>query len=91
MTTSVAKHFDRDPETNEVLWFAAPPIDVAHPPGPEYSLEYLNFLARKRRRAAADPNGMEVDSPPVKKQATPRPTMTEQVQKLLAEFDIPLP
>lgn len=48
-----ARYFDRDPETNEVLWFAAPPLDIAHPPGPEYSLEYLAFLARKRKDAKA--------------------------------------
>lgn len=85
-----AKHFDRDPETNEVLWFTAPPIDVAHPPGPQYSLEYLNFLARKRRRAADDVDDMDVDPLPTKKRATSRPTMTKQVQKLLAELDVPL-
>ena len=39
----LAKFFDRDPETNEVLWFAAPPVDIAHPPGPSYSMEYLHF------------------------------------------------
>ncbi|KAA1468335.1 hypothetical protein DENSPDRAFT_863516 [Dentipellis sp. KUC8613] len=46
-----AKHFDRDPESNEVLWFAAPPVDVARVPKPRYSLEYLHWLARKRKRA----------------------------------------
>lgn len=71
------------------MWFAAPPIDVAHPPGPQYSLEYLNFLARKRRRVADDVNGMDVEQPPAKKQVEVQPTVTEQVQKLLAELDAP--
>lgn len=44
-----AKHFDRDPETNEVLWFASPPLNVAHAPAPKYSLAYLHFLAMKRK------------------------------------------
>jgi chromatin structure-remodeling complex subunit RSC1/2 len=44
-----AKHFDRDPDTNEVLWFAAPPVNVARPPAPKHSLAYLHFLASKRK------------------------------------------
>ncbi|EKM60679.1 uncharacterized protein PHACADRAFT_246748 [Phanerochaete carnosa HHB-10118-sp] len=91
LPSETGKYFDRDPETNEVLWFAAPPIDVAHPPGPQYSLEYLNFLAQKRRRVADDVDGMDVDQPPAKKQAEVRPTMAEQVQKLLAELNVPSP
>ncbi|RDB21230.1 Chromatin structure-remodeling complex subunit rsc1 [Hypsizygus marmoreus] len=48
-----AKHFDRDPDTNEVLWFPAPPVDVARPATARYSLEYLHFLAEKRKREIA--------------------------------------
>ncbi|KAI6137126.1 hypothetical protein F5141DRAFT_995662 [Pisolithus sp. B1] len=43
------KHFDRSPETNEVLWFGAPPLNVARPPPVKHSLTYLHFLARKRK------------------------------------------
>ena len=45
-----AKHFDRDPETNEVLLFSAPPVKVTHSPTPKHSLKYLHFLAMKRMR-----------------------------------------
>jgi chromatin structure-remodeling complex subunit RSC1/2 len=45
--TNAAKHFDRDAETNEVLWFAAPPLNIARKPAPRYSLEYLHWLATK--------------------------------------------
>lgn len=43
------KHFDRSPETNELLWFSAPPLNVARQPAVRHSLSYLHFLARKRK------------------------------------------
>jgi chromatin structure-remodeling complex subunit RSC1/2 len=43
------KHFDRDPETNQVLWFSGPPIDVARTPVPQHSLKYLHYVATKRK------------------------------------------
>lgn len=46
----IAKLFDRDPTTNEVLWFSGPPIDMPRPRAPQHSLEYLHFLAKKRKR-----------------------------------------
>ena len=65
-----AKHFDRDPETNEVLWFASPPVDVAPSVRkPRHSFAYLNHLAKKwklelekekNRGESGDP-GMDVD------------------------------
>jgi chromatin structure-remodeling complex subunit RSC1/2 len=61
----VAKHFDRDPETNEVLWFPAPPVDVPRRATPKYSLAYLHFLATKGKRELAEDGGdgdaMDVD------------------------------
>lgn len=62
----LAKHFDRDPETNEVLWFPAPPVDTPRKVGPKYSLTYLHFLAAKRKREAGvdrdeDEDRMDVD------------------------------
>jgi chromatin structure-remodeling complex subunit RSC1/2 len=48
------KLFDRDPDTNEVLWFAAPPLNMARAKRPRYSLAYLQFLAAKRKREDAD-------------------------------------
>jgi len=55
-----ARHFDRDPETNEVLWFAAPPLNVARKPAPRYSVQNLHWLATKRKRTD-DEDSMEVD------------------------------
>ena len=49
-----AKHFDRDPETNEVLLFSAPPVNVAHPPTPKHSLKYFHFLAMNRKKTECD-------------------------------------
>jgi chromatin structure-remodeling complex subunit RSC1/2 len=69
-----AKHFDRDPDTNEVLWFAAPPLNIARKPAPSHSLEYLHWLATKRR-------GAEVVEEEGAKRA--RLTATETVETLL--------
>ncbi|KAK0238115.1 hypothetical protein EDD85DRAFT_952278 [Armillaria nabsnona] len=44
------QHFDRDPETNKLLWFASPPMNVTPAPTPKYSLAYLHFLSTKRRK-----------------------------------------
>jgi chromatin structure-remodeling complex subunit RSC1/2 len=77
-----ARHFDRDPETNEVLWFAAPPLNVARKPAPRYSLQYLHWLATKRKRTE-DVEGMDVDGEEVgfKRSAT------ERVEKALMEME----
>ena len=78
-----AKHFDRDPETNEVLWFSAPPVNVAHPPTPKHSLKYLHYLAMKRKRQ----NAMDVDDVAEKKKQRLRvpPTVTETLRAILAD------
>ena len=47
----VARHFDRDPENNELLWFSGPPLDIARKREPQYSLEYLHYLTKKRKLA----------------------------------------
>ncbi|KAG9015507.1 hypothetical protein FRB94_000112 [Tulasnella sp. JGI-2019a] len=48
------RRFDRDPRTNEVLWFSGPPIQQANPDAhrPRYSMAYLAFLAKKKATAA---------------------------------------
>lgn len=58
-----AKHFDRDPETNEVLWFSGPPVDIARAQPLRHSLDYLHYLARKRKTDQGEPaeQVMEVD------------------------------
>ncbi|CAL1696787.1 unnamed protein product [Somion occarium] len=85
------RHFDRDPQTNEVLWFAAPPIDIALPPVPKYSLAYLHHLARKRKREAAgmEQNGEEehVEDRTVGKSIVE--TQTERLGKVLSEMGMP--
>jgi chromatin structure-remodeling complex subunit RSC1/2 len=50
--TCTVKHFDRDPHTNQLLWFSGAPIDTprAHTRQPRHSLDYLYFLARQRER-----------------------------------------
>ena len=80
--TLTAKHFDWDPETNEVLWFLAPPVDVAYPPTPKHSLKYLHFLAMKRKKQ----NAMNVDDVAKKKQRLRAPpTVTETLKAILAD------
>lgn len=75
--SSLAKHFDRDPVTNEVLWFPAPPVDIARPTKPKYSLTYLHFLATKRKR---DVMGLEGDdSDPKRGRFNVPPTVTESL------------
>lgn len=72
-----------------MLWFAAPPIDVAHPSGPQYSLEYLDFLAKKRRKTQAGADDMDVDVPVTNEQTKVRPTVTEQIRSVLSTLDGP--
>jgi len=83
-----ARHFDRDPETNEVLWFAAPPLNVARRPAPRYSLQYLHWLATKRKKADDDDDSMEVDNPEgcmKRTRSLVKSTATELVDKLLMD------
>lgn len=54
-----AKHFDRDPYTNEMLWFSGPPINVVRPPSARHSSTYLHFLAMKRKRKQENENENE--------------------------------
>jgi chromatin structure-remodeling complex subunit RSC1/2 len=74
-----AKHFDRDPETNEVLWFAAPPLNIARKPAPRYSLEYLHWLATKRKGMDDDDEGEGVK----RARISVKGTATETIEKLL--------
>ncbi|THH06660.1 hypothetical protein EW145_g3937 [Phellinidium pouzarii] len=57
LPAETARHFDRDPETNEVLWFSGPPNDIARTAPPRHSLDYLHFLAMKRKRQLQAANG----------------------------------
>jgi chromatin structure-remodeling complex subunit RSC1/2 len=87
LTNGIAKHFDRDPETNEVLWFSAPPLNVAHPPAPKYSLAYLHFLATKRKKEKEGADNMDVDHEAAKRQRLQAPpTVTESLSTLFADM-----
>lgn len=76
------KHFDRDPETNQVLWFSGPPIDVARTPTPQHSLKYLHYLAmrRKRKHGMNDSNG--VDDNGAHGRAATKQRMTDQLNEI---------
>lgn len=82
-----ARHFDRDPETNEVLWFAGPPVDIVHMPPPRHSLKYLAHLARKRKGQHRE-HAMDVDeaSPQIRRKMPP--TATETLAVLLKEHGL---
>lgn len=82
------KHFDRDAETNEVLWFAGPPMNMARVPAPRHSLAYLHYLAMKRKRGAAQADDMDVDGESSNKRRNVPPSMTEVLQAALK--DVPL-
>ncbi|KAH7909756.1 hypothetical protein BJ138DRAFT_1154503 [Hygrophoropsis aurantiaca] len=88
LPAETAKLFDRSPETNEVLWFAAPPMNVARTPAPKYSLAYLHFLATKRKQKSEETDAMDIDggdATSIKRQRiTVPPTVTETMK---AAFD----
>ena len=85
-----AKHFDRDPETNEVLWFGAPPVDIPHPPGPQYSLAYLSYLAKRRKSRNEEEEAMDVDVEDSNSSRRRRQvlTVTEQLETLIKQHDV---
>ncbi|KAG6885504.1 hypothetical protein C0993_000754 [Termitomyces sp. T159_Od127] len=77
LPAETAKHFDRDPVTNEVLWFPAPPVDIARPTKSKYSLTYLHFLATKRKRDVT--GSADDDSDPKRGRFDVPPTVTESL------------
>jgi len=68
------KLFDRDPDTNQVLWFSGPPIDVPKAPTPKYSLSYLHYLAMKKKAQQEADAGQ--DNEPTSPDGSPRATDT---------------
>ncbi|KAG1741799.1 uncharacterized protein EDB91DRAFT_315460 [Suillus paluster] len=84
------KHFDRSPDTNELFWFSAPPMNSARTPPPLHSLAYLHFLATKRKKELAtgsdtmDVDGEATSTGPSKRQRTVAPpTVSEILQATL--------
>ncbi|KAI0735712.1 hypothetical protein C8Q76DRAFT_643187 [Earliella scabrosa] len=91
LPSETARYFDRDPETNQVLWFGAPPVDIVHTPPPQHSLKYLAHLARKRR-AEQGKKDEEAMDPSVHGHASKRRKMpltaTETLEGLLREHGL---
>ncbi|KAH8822762.1 hypothetical protein DL96DRAFT_1619137 [Flagelloscypha sp. PMI_526] len=58
LPNELTRHFDRDPDTGEMLWFSTPPVNTPKPHihHPKYSMEYLHFMATKesKKRKAAE-------------------------------------
>ena len=77
-----ARYFDRDPDTNEVLWFSGPPIDIARTSGPRYSLNYLHHLAMKRKAAS---QSQELSETTKRRQVLPPQTISESLNNLWAQ------
>ncbi|KAI0666207.1 hypothetical protein C8Q78DRAFT_994933 [Trametes maxima] len=88
LPAETARHFDRDPETNEVLWFAAPPVDLVHAPPPRHSLKYLAFLAQKRKKQLGESGATEEDGTSAPKRRKVPPTVTEQLETLMKEHGL---
>ncbi|KAI3602360.1 rsc complex protein [Moniliophthora roreri] len=87
LPSDTTRHFDRDPETNQVLWFATPPLNIAPTPKPRHSLAYLHFLATKRKRESQEDGdqstGESEESAPKKhSRFTAPPTVLEQLAAL---------
>lgn len=40
-----------------MLWFSAPPMNMPRAPAPKHSLEYLHFLAMKRKQQEEEEEG----------------------------------
>ncbi|CAE6511849.1 unnamed protein product [Rhizoctonia solani] len=47
---NTVKHFDRDPYTNQLLWFSGAPIETPRVRHPKHSLDYLYFLAQQQEK-----------------------------------------
>jgi chromatin structure-remodeling complex subunit RSC1/2 len=65
----LAKHFNLDPDMNEVLWFSSPPTNMVQVVKRRHSLAYLHVLAMKRKREVGDIEGhdeMDVDGEKMK-------------------------
>ncbi|KAF8174741.1 RSC complex protein [Pholiota molesta] len=88
LAPETAKLFDRDPDTNEVLWFAAPPLNLPRAKGLRHSLAYLQFLARKRKTPQDGDEGANADGPDPTKRARTAvlPTVTETTMRVLKEM-----
>ena len=81
----LAKHFDCNPETNQILWFSGLPVNVAGTPISKHSLKYLHYLAMKKRgrESGVDTyNGdTEVDRLDIDSKAeTPSPMKSRQAE-----------
>lgn len=81
----LVRHFDRDPETNQVLWFSGPPIDVARTPAPRHSLTYLHYLAMQRKRKQDDSDTDGLSNKSARMHMVAKRRMTDQLNEIWAE------
>jgi chromatin structure-remodeling complex subunit RSC1/2 len=68
-----------------MLWFPAPPLNVARPRGPRYSLTYLNFVATKRKRQQ---EGSAEDEGAGEERSRVRPTVSENMRAALKDVGL---
>ncbi|KAG9122092.1 hypothetical protein FRC07_001670 [Ceratobasidium sp. 392] len=76
------KYFDRDPHTNQLLWFPGAPIETprVHARQPRHSLDYLYYLARQRERQH---RGEDIDES--KRKAAVVPPLSVELASLYRE------
>jgi len=86
LPAETAKLFDRDPITNEVLWFAAPPMNMSRARGPSYSLEYLTFIATKRKAGSTDIDVDDDDGSAKRPRMGYTPTVSEMMREVWKEM-----
>lgn len=85
---SKAKLFDRDPITNEVLWFAAPPLNQPRKRELRHSLTYLKFITAKRKKESSESDiAMDIDDDLVnaskRARTTVLPSVTETMDQVV--------
>ncbi|KAJ7596530.1 hypothetical protein C8J56DRAFT_917673 [Mycena floridula] len=89
LSPEITKHFDRDPDTNELLWFPGAPVDLVRPAKPKHSLKYLHFLAMKRKREQEEDEWEDaMDVVDDSKRQRVRPTVTETLRAILRDESV---
>ncbi|KAF9527101.1 hypothetical protein CPB83DRAFT_856749 [Crepidotus variabilis] len=83
-----SKLFDRDPETNEVLWFSAPPTNQPRPRGARHSLAYMQFIAAKRKNSLEESMDDESSRPTKRPRTFVAPTVTETLRQVMRDMEL---
>ncbi|CUA73023.1 Chromatin structure-remodeling complex subunit rsc1 [Rhizoctonia solani] len=74
---ATVKHFDRDPDTNQLLWFSGAPIETPRARHLKHSLDYLYFLSQQQEKRH---RGEDVDER--KRKAAIAPPISVELAKL---------